>query len=337
MRRMSLRIVAAGTMAIAALAAPAFAVDIKGYAHPKVGADYVEVAKARVEVAAKVTKLPSPVQPSLQALVSSTGYRLIGYAAGLSCSPYDKASQVVNPDPCWLGDPTATRTLVLYGDSHAGSWIPAMDTFAKSIKAKLAVFWFPGCPTPLVVASTSGTFYSSRAADCNRWNAKVTGVISSLNAFAVVMASGYGVSRAFTASEYQQWLNGWTLLANQIRARSPRTALYLLSTTPYLRQSAPECLLHQSNAIQNCGYTSAPSTQTGYGLNLGDNKIRDIASAKAAGATLVDVSPLFCVNQFCPAVIGSTVVYGDAHHITTQINLDLAPALGQLLNLAGLR
>jgi hypothetical protein len=308
-----------------------------GVALPKVKVDYVEAAKARIVAASKVNKLPSDIQPSLQSLMSSTGYRQIAYVAGLSCSPYSKASLVAHPEPCWLGDATASRTLILYGDSHAGSWIPAMDLYAKSIKAKLAVFWFPGCPTPLVVASTTGSFYSSRAADCNQWNAKVTTAMTAVNPFAIVMASGYGIAHAFSPSEYQQWLNGWTSLSNQIRAKAPRTALYLLSTTPYLKQSAPVCLANQPNAITNCGYSSAGFSQSGYTFSLADKKIRDLASARAAGATLVDVVPLFCANLFCPAVIGTSVVYGDSHHITTQINLDLAPALGQLLNSSGLR
>lgn len=318
-------------------AVAAGAVDGVDIALPKVGVDYVDAAKARVVTAAKLNKLPANVQPTLPSLLSATGYRQIGYVDGLICSPYSKVILVTNPAPCWMGDSTSKRTLVLYGDSHAGSWIPAMDYFARSIKAKLAVFWFPGCPTPLVTASASGPFYSSRAADCNQWNARITAAMASVNPFAIVMASGYGTDHAYSPSEYQQWLNGWSLLSTQMKNRSPKTALYLLSTTPYLKQSAPQCLANQPNSILNCGYSSVSYSQSGYTYSLGDNRIRDIASARAAGAVLVDVGPLFCVNQFCPAVIGNTVVYGDSHHITTQINMDLAPAVSQLLTGAGLK
>lgn len=297
----------------------------------------VDAAKARVATAAKMSRLPSNVQPTLQSLVGPLGYRQIGYVMGLSCSPYSKTSLVTDPQPCWLGDPKGSRTVILYGDSHAGSWIPAMDLYAKSIRARLAVYWFPGCPTPLVVASTAGTFYSSRAADCNAWNARVTSAMASVNPFAIVMSSGYGVDHSFTSPEYQKWINGWSLLATQIRAKAPRVALYNLATTPYLRQSAPLCLSAQPNNIGNCGFTSLSSTGTGFGLNLGDNRLRDIAASRAAGATFVDVIPLLCTSNFCPAVIDSTVVYGDDHHITTEINMDLAAALGELLATAGLK
>ena len=303
----------------------------------KANSTEVEAAKARVATSAKMSRLPANVQPSLQSLSGQWGYRQIGYVMGLTCSPYSKSSLVLDPQPCWLGDPKGTRTLVLYGDSHAGSWIPAMDQFAKSIRARLAVYWFPGCPTPLVVASTAGTFYSSRAADCNAWNARVTTAMASVNPFAIVMASGYGVDHSFTAPEYQKWINGWSVLAGQIRMKSPRVALYDLATTPYLRQSGPLCLAAQPNNIGNCGFSSPSSTGTGFGLNLGDNRLRDIAASRAAGATFIDVIPLFCTSNFCPAVIGGTVVYGDDHHITTAINLDLAPALGELLASAGLK
>lgn len=337
MKRALISSLVVGVLSISSLMVPAGAVDDVNFALPKVGTDHVEAAKVRVVTASRVNKLPGNIQPSLQALMSSTGYRQIGYVAGLMCSPYSKASLVTNPEPCWLGDSSATRTLVLYGDSHAGSWIPAMDLYAKSIKAKLAVFWFPGCPSPLVVASTNGSFYSSRAADCNTWNSKITSAIAGVNPFAIVMASGYGTDHSFSATEYQQWLTGWTVLGRQLRSKAPRSAFYMLSTTPYLRQSAPQCLANQPNAIGNCGYSSAAFAQSGYTFSLGDNRLRDIASSRAVGATLVDVVPLFCANLFCPAVIGNTVVYGDTHHITLQINLDLAPALGQLLNTAGLK
>ena len=337
MRRSLGAAVAAGVLSLFGLVLPASALGGDGIALPKPTVDYVEAAKSRVLAAAKVNKLPSVVQPSLQSLMSSTGYRQIGYVTGLTCSPYSKPSLATSPEPCWFGDPSATRTLILYGDSHAGSWIPAMDLYAKSIKVKLAVFWFPGCPSPLVTASTSGSFYSSRATECNQWNARITSAMAAVNPFAIVMSSGYGIDHAFSSNEYQQWLNGWTLLANQLRTKAPRAALYMLTTTPYLRQSAPQCLANQPNAITNCGYSSSAFSQSGYTFSLADNKIRDVASARAAGATLVDVVPLFCANLFCPAVIGTSVVYGDSHHLTTQINLDLAPALGQLLNGSGLK
>ena len=306
-------------------------------AKSKVTPTAVEAARARVTTAAKMSRLPANVEPSLQSLAGQFGYRQIGYVMGLTCSPYSKTSLVTNPQPCWLGDSKGTRTIVLYGDSHAGSWIPAMDEYARSIRARLAVFWFPGCPTPSVVASASGPFYSSRAADCNTWSARVIGAIGAVNPFAVVMASGYGVTHSFTAPEYQKWMNGWTLLGNQLRAKMPRVALYNLATTPYLRQSAPLCLSAQPNNIGNCGFTSLSSTGVGYGLNLGDNRLRDLAASRAAGAVFIDVVQLFCTANFCPAVIDGTIVYGDDHHITTAINLDLAPALGELLASAGLK
>ena len=48
--------------------------------------------------------------------------------------------------PCMFGDPSGTRTMVVYGDSHAGMWFQTLNSIAKSIGWRLAYLGKPWCP-----------------------------------------------------------------------------------------------------------------------------------------------------------------------------------------------
>jgi hypothetical protein len=212
-----------------------------------------------------------------------------------------------------------------------------MANVATALHVKLAVFWFASCSTPFVTVSATGPFTSNRVDDCNKWHTTVASAIAAVHPFAIVQASGLGTAHAFTATQYNAWMAGWTQLGNQLKAKAPTAQRYLLSSTPYLKMPVPQCLAAHTTSVKSCAFTNVPSTGTTYGFSLENNLARDTQAATAMSAKLVNVVPLVCVKNVCPAVIGSSMVYADTDHFTVQINNDLSAALGLLLARAGLK
>lgn len=54
----------------------------------------------------------------------------------------------------------------------------------------------------------------------------------------------------------------------------------------------------------------------------------------SAGGEYADLTELFCAAGRCPAIVGNTMVYFDAGHITREYSKYLAPALGALADRA---
>ena len=51
---------------------------------------------------------------------------------------------------CILGDTTAKRLMVVYGDSYALMWLPAFDNIARTAHLRLVILAKPACPAELV-------------------------------------------------------------------------------------------------------------------------------------------------------------------------------------------
>ena len=54
---------------------------------------------------------------------------------------------VTKPPPCVFGDTAGATTVVLFGDSHAAQWFPALDDIATRHHWRLLVLTKKGCPT----------------------------------------------------------------------------------------------------------------------------------------------------------------------------------------------
>ena len=79
--------------------------------------------------------------------------------------------------------------------------------------------------------------------------------------------------------------------------------------------------------------------QSGAGaeIQFGEGIIGMVAEAKAieaGGGQYADITKLFCSENRCPAIVGNTMVYFDAGHVTREYSEFLVPALGALADRA---
>jgi peptidoglycan/LPS O-acetylase OafA/YrhL len=226
--------------------------------------------------------------------------------------------------PCAYGDLASRTTVVLFGDSHAGAWFPAVQAVAAQRGWKLVVVTKSAC-TVASVRIFQETL--NRPFDeCVRWRESSFDYIRSLHPAMVVMTSaaagGELVDR--TADPDATWTAGWARSAGLLAGGGAR--LYLIDDTPYQRGDVPECLSAHPHDPGACAVGADAALP-----NLARRRMID-AALRQRGVTTIDPTPWFCTATVCPVIVGNVLVYRDTSHITATYARLLAPLLGPYLN-----
>jgi hypothetical protein len=273
----------------------------------------------RIAAAVTANQLPSNLNPSLADIHAKGPFQFEG--DGLItrvCDYYDHPELASNPAPCYFGSKTSTKTVVLWGDSNAGNWIPALDSAFATLGYRLAYFGFPGCATAFVKVGESGAFADpGQSAACNTFHSALPAAVRALKPVALFAVSGAAFYTNTTALT-NQWVAGMAAAFNQLSAGLTGVRRFEIGTSPMMASDMPTCLaLHQSS-MTTC-WLNAKSR--GYPLQL----TRNVTEAKASNATLLPVSTWFCLGNVCPGVEGSTLIYGDLDHTTKVFSLETVP------------
>lgn len=227
-----------------------------------------------------------------------------------SCDPVTNSSDAKHPVPCMFGDTKASRTIVLFGDSFAGSWLPAMNIAADHLKYRLAVFGYAGCITPFVSAVVGPGVTESDVKLCDDWHGALPAAIRKLHPIAILAANG---SPSWGTTKDKGWVTGMKTAFDEMTVGAPNTLRVIIGTGPHLPSSGPACAAAYPDDIQKCTYK--------YNVKSGSQAAalaRDVAGAKAANATLIPTIQWVCAAGSCPVVVDHILVYADEDHLTTQ-------------------
>jgi peptidoglycan/LPS O-acetylase OafA/YrhL len=221
-----------------------------------------------------------------------------------------------SPQPCFTGDPGGQR-IVLFGDSHAAQWYPALAKFAKDNHLRLETETKSACPSVAVEVARNGVDYSA----CDTWR---NNVISDLQANppALVVIANYG-NPEFNDKDNpaNQWATG---MKQTIGTLTTATKVVVIADTPDLRTSPIVCLSAHLTSAQSCGRPRSLALDS-------PGRIPGETPADLAGASFVDLTDYFCSATWCPAIVGDTLIYRDSHHITATYSTDLAAVLAPRL------
>ncbi|HRO30968.1 acyltransferase family protein [Citricoccus sp.] len=210
------------------------------------------------------------------------------------------------PD-CDLGDPGGTLRVALIGDSHAASFLPAVEAVAERHGWELDVFTGFACH-----------WYAHEAGDnCygplqDAEEALLTGEPYDA---VLVTSSRYDDSRPLQ-ERTDLYVRAWEPVA----ARGTR--IIAVTDVPAATEESIQCLTRIGFSVtdNDCG---VPREEA---LARVDPLPR--AASRVEGAAVVDLTEYFCTEDLCPAVIGNTVVYRDASgHISSTYARSLTPFL----------
>jgi peptidoglycan/LPS O-acetylase OafA/YrhL len=211
-----------------------------------------------------------------------------------------------NSDKCEYADKKSQKTMVLYGDSHAAQWFPALVEIASRSGYKLISLTKSACPAVDTVRLDQGGFKMSR---CKQWRINSIKRIQEIDPDVLIMSSFQYFAQPPRFTDREKWWNdGQRKLLTEVKNVSPH--LIYLTDTPHPLRDIPACLANYS--ISKCN-----TTQRSENLSI-------------SGFNIINPNPWLC-SRVCPAVKDGVVAYRDASHISVDIAIALIPRLTQAL------
>jgi SGNH domain (fused to AT3 domains) len=250
-----------------------------------------------VAASSSIERLPSKLVPPLSEVASDTAVAYYG-AAGRHCDGVTK---------CVFGDLKATRSIVLFGDSHAQMWLPALVPVAQSQGYRLSLVWMSGCPAATVSVWDADTH--SVNSSCNSWRTKMVAQIHKLAPTLVLLASRTsdipGPDNHPTTNT--AWMTGLEQTISELETTKTTVAV-IADITVFSPNPLPQCLAANPSSIQSCA-VSNPNGKTR------QHFAAEQAAAAAEGVAYIDPQPWLCTNV-CSPVIGHMVAYYDTFHVS---------------------
>lgn len=230
---------------------------------------------------------------------------------------------------CIYGDPRSRTTVVLFGDSHAGQWFDAVAAISTQRHWRLVSMTKEGC-TPAEV-----NIGNSQNAQCADWREDAMARIAQLHPALVIVSwarwpepgtshlpgvpTGYG----------GPWQDGTAAIFRFLH-RSAQHVIFI-SDTPYLKQSAEECVPGHVSDVRPCTTKRSDSTE------LPAIRAAELRIAKQEHVDVIDPDSWLCAPKVCPVIVGNLLVYRDDSHMTPEWSRFLAPILDNAIRRTLLR
>ncbi len=277
--------------------------------------------QAAVAASAEVQDVPSNLDPSLADAAGEVGKMMFDGCLRLPI-------QAGQPE-CAMGDTNSKTTVAVIGDSHASMWIPALQQIGKQRPWRIEAMAKAACPMmDLPIANRIVAPLVEALQHCEQWRGQIMARLRAEHPKLVVLS----VFRGYTAthsngflsgfSSYDRaWIAGLTRLVQQLRGTGAK--VLVLGPLPHLNGAVPGCL---SEHLDNATACSPPMSTAFDRAGMA----AESAAVKTGGGQYVDLTDLFCTKSRCPVIIGNTLVYVDAGHLTLEYSALLAPALAAL-------
>ena len=222
----------------------------------------------------------------------------------------------------------APATVVLFGDSHAAQWLPAIEELGFVRDWRVIGLTKSACPPVDVTVWNDPKKRGYR--ECDAWRQHALERIASESP-AIVFVAGYhiyelmdGGDRVDLAADPAAWAEALARTIEAIEATGAEAVL--IADTPQLGVVPDECLADHRDAVEECRQAAADVVDAGYA-----QLERDVADA--TGARLLSLTDVICPDGTCPLVFGTTPVYRDDQHLTATFARSLSPTIDLWLDL----
>jgi peptidoglycan/LPS O-acetylase OafA/YrhL len=218
---------------------------------------------------------------------------------------------------CERGDLHSDVDVVLVGNSHAGEWVPTLESIAATEHWKLTLLLASECAYADVLEHFSTTRQSQA---CRDWTHGVTQRITELHPDLVVMTNriSLGVLGSTWEESLAKYSDGYRAVIAKLRAA--QLNVVGIRDTPAPGKSLPDCLASHPDDHSACDGTRAKWLPV-------EPLTKAVAALADPGATEVDLTDHICEPVTCPAVVGGVPVYFDGSHLSATYARTLAPYL----------
>ncbi len=277
-----------------------------------------EAAAAQLRRAASLRRVERLVAASVlvERLTQRTSHelRIIAYdnADAIDSMPVDCSSATSG---CVFGDTKSSVEVVLFGDSHARMWLPAIDPIATVDRLKLVVLGRNGCP--LVAPGISPRF-----GGCSSVIRHDIRVIDAIEPAAIILAD----RTTYPGVTPSEWQAGLTGTIDALRPSGARVAVIgdIQVFNPGLVSDLLECLADHATAVQDC---AAPNPD----LAAPGQEGAERRAASLAHDLYVNPTPWLCTSRACSPIVGGNIVYWDAFHVSASYAAFLSGVMASAL------
>ena len=220
-----------------------------------------------------------------------------------------------SPKQCIYGDANGSVTIVLFGDSHAAEWMPALHKVASQNGWRLIVHTKKACPDAEIP-----TDKDPNGTDCAAWRSDVIDLIGGMQPDLVIMSSYRykQVGAAAGRNPDQVWKEGIDLTVSKVRPLTTHLMLLGDSATP--KDDVPSCLAGNVSNVSSCMNSRSGAVRP-------DRLAVEREVAAKYDADFVPTSDWMCTDAACPVIVGNILMYRDNSHITATAAEFLAPYL----------
>ncbi|HTF94914.1 MAG TPA: acyltransferase family protein [Cellvibrio sp.] len=216
---------------------------------------------------------------------------------------------------CIYGDKNAETIYVLFGDSHAAQWFPALEKYSRENSIRLVTFTKSACPAIDALILRQGVEYSS----CHEWRKKAVEKINQLNPQLVILSNYQGsIERIVAEDRQKEWGEG---LARMFKLLPANSQIIVIGDTPGFERTPALCL--SKNLVTTLQCQRSKERTVNAGLAALEEKV-----ALAGNKHYVNMNNYLCAGDTCGPIIGNILVYRDQHHITVEFSERLADVLG---------
>lgn len=229
------------------------------------------------------------------------------------------------PKKCVYGDKSAKKTVVLFGDSHAMMWSPALNRVAHKRHWRLVTLAKAGC-TPASVTTYKGDLRRAYT-ECVDWRKQALDKIDEIDPDMIltssltkyhVMENGETLGHDASTDAFE---SGYAKTFERLRSTGAR--VFLMHEAPHPPREMPDCVSQHLKDLRSCTFSQKKG--------LGYAAVGAEAAKKTDGVKVIDPTPKLCQHGECPAVIGNVLVYRNAGHLTATYVRTLDHWLGKQL------
>ncbi|MCX6429662.1 MAG: SGNH hydrolase domain-containing protein [Actinobacteria bacterium] len=215
-------------------------------------------------------------------------------------------------EDCIYGNPNSKTTIVLFGDSHALSWFPAIELLAKSKNWRLLSLTMSSC-WPSDIPAWNST-KKALMPNCAIWRKNTLKQIVQLHPAMVFVTGTRGFSTINSKGEVlvsdvreMAWEAGMKRTLDTLKTASSR--VIFISDTPLSQFVPPTCLATHKSSILACSTPISAAVSLDW---LGHEA--DVATSE--NVTWIDPTTWVCPSDPCSPISGKTLVYVDGGHLT---------------------
>jgi hypothetical protein len=268
----------------------------------------------------KISKLPVNLTPSLTSARTDKSEWL---KETNTCS-VDFAD--VRVPSCPGGDPNGSKLIVLYGDSHASMWMPAIDAIAKKNGYRVELYAKLACP--LIEAPVWSYQLNRPFSECIQWQQLVLPKIKNAKPDLLIVTDQWkpavvnGEKSDFDTETL--WEKEFPKALATLNSYAKK--LVVIGNNPSMTTDSINCVSKPGVTISICASVRTKAD------NNAINKIEQ-AAAISVKATFIDTVAWACDAYMCPAIIDNKLVYFDQWHFTATYVDWLTPSLAKALML----